>query len=189
MSPRPDDQVWTQWLLIAVSSVVATAVAAQLGGLWLIFDADRTGISLLIAALYGGLTVWGGWRARCLLAWSRACRAQPPAAGHFHPWQDRLLGPHSVAWWVTGLVVRLGLLGTVIGFMLMLESLRTVETLAAGDVGGLIRTLGEGMGVSLTTTLAGLIASMGMGLQMLALDRAAERLLARLPRPAAETLS
>lgn len=182
MTIEGDDRVWHQWLMITVGSVLFVAISAAQGWLQVVVSADRTWISVLILMLLVMTTVWAGWRARQLVHYLRRCQHTPPPASEFARWQDTLIGPHAGGWFVTGLVVRLGLLGTVIGFMLMLNSLRSVETLDAGDVGGLIRLLGEGMGVSLTTTLSGLIASISMGLQMLALDRAAERLIAQLPR-------
>lgn len=182
VSIEGDDRVWHQWLMITVGSVLFVAISAAQGWLQVVVSADRTWISVLILMLLVMTTVWAGWRARQLVHYLRRCQHAPPPASEFARWQDTLIGPHAGGWFVTGLVVRLGLLGTVIGFMLMLNSLRSVETLDAGDVGGLIRLLGEGMGVSLTTTLSGLIASISMGLQMLALDRAAERLIAQLPR-------
>lgn len=182
MTIEGDDRVWHQWLMITVGSVLFVAISAAQGWLQVVVSADRTWISVLILMLLVMTTAWAGWRARQLVHHLRLCQRTPPPASEFARWQDTLIGPHAGGWFVTGLVVRLGLLGTVIGFMLMLNSLRSVETLDAGDVGGLIRLLGEGMGVSLTTTLSGLIASISMGLQMLALDRAAERLIAQLPR-------
>lgn len=89
---------------------------------------------------------------------------------------DRASGSHETGWFLSGLLLKLGLLGTVIGFILMLGSVAQVESLDLATMQRMLLAMGGGMKVALYTTLVGLIASMLLGAQYLLLDRAADRL-------------
>ncbi|MDO6749982.1 MotA/TolQ/ExbB proton channel family protein, partial [Gilvimarinus sp. 1_MG-2023] len=79
---------------------------------------------------------------------------------------------------MTGVLVKLGLLGTVVGFMLMLGSVSGLENLDTSDLKVLMQQMTTGMGVAMNTTLVGLVCSILLGLQYLLLDRSADRLVA-----------
>ncbi len=87
-------------------------------------------------------------------------------------------GQHEMGWFVSGLLVKLGLLGTVIGFILMLRSVLSLGTIEFNDVQALLGEMTVGMAVALNTTLMGLMTSMLLGLQYLMLDRGPDRLIA-----------
>ncbi|MES9970431.1 MAG: MotA/TolQ/ExbB proton channel family protein [Candidatus Thiodiazotropha sp.] len=91
---------------------------------------------------------------------------------------ERSRGQHEVGWFICGLLVKLGLLGTVIGFVLMLAPVAELESFDLSDIQGLLQRMTTGMGVALNTTLMGLSCSMLLGMQYLMLDRAADRLVA-----------
>ncbi len=85
-------------------------------------------------------------------------------------------GQHETGWFFVHLLVKLGLLGTVVGFVLMLTSFADVSSIEFSDLQDMIGKMALGMGVALTTTLVGLVGSMLLGFQYLMLDRAADRL-------------
>lgn len=91
---------------------------------------------------------------------------------------ERLRGQHEVGWFICGLLVKLGLLGTVIGFVMMLAPVAELKSFDLSDIQGLLQRMTTGMGVALNTTLMGLSCSMLLGMQYLMLDRAADRLVA-----------
>ena len=91
---------------------------------------------------------------------------------------ERLRGAHASGWFLSGLVIKLGLLGTVIGFVMMLDSISGLEQLDLSAVKSLMQQMTAGMGVAMTTTMVGLLVSMVIALQYLLLDRAADHLLA-----------
>ena len=91
---------------------------------------------------------------------------------------ERARGTHQVGWFVTGLMIKLGLLGTVVGFIMMLSSLEGLERLDISDIKTLMQQMTQGMGVAMNTTLVGLIGSILLGLQFLMLDRHADKLIA-----------
>lgn len=91
---------------------------------------------------------------------------------------EKLRGSHQVGWFVSGLVIKLGLLGTVIGFVLMLSSVSGLENLDITDIKQLMQQMTQGMGVAMNTTMVGLVSSMLLGMQYLLLDRCADQVVA-----------
>lgn len=92
---------------------------------------------------------------------------------------EKLSGQHEYGWFVTGLLIKLGLLGTVVGFVLMLVSLSSIQVLEFSNLQEMISNMAVGMGVALITTLIGLTASILLGFQYLLLDRATDTLISR----------
>ncbi len=90
---------------------------------------------------------------------------------------ESLRGAHQVGWFMAGLVIKLGLLGTVVGFVLMLSSISGLDQLDISDIKALMQQMTQGMGVAMNTTMVGLIASMLLGIQLLLVDRCADRVL------------
>lgn len=86
---------------------------------------------------------------------------------------------HEIGWFFTSLLIKLGLLGTVIGFVLMLGPLSTLESFDIGDVQSILADMTAGMAVALNTTLVGLLSSMLLSFQYLMLDHGADELVAR----------
>ena len=86
-------------------------------------------------------------------------------------------------WFAADAVLKIGLLGTIIGFILMLSP---IATLASFDPASLQKALGEmsgGMAVALYTTLSGLIANIVLRFQYQFLADAMQKLV----RPDAES--
>ncbi len=92
---------------------------------------------------------------------------------------DQAHAQHEMGWFFTSLLVKLGLLGTVIGFVLMLGPLSTLKSFDIADVQGILTSMTAGMGVALNTTLVGLLGSMLLSFQYLLLDRGADEVVAR----------
>jgi hypothetical protein len=89
---------------------------------------------------------------------------------------------HIFGWFVADLLLSLGLLGTVIGFIVMLGP---ISGLDAGDQSAIktaLAAMGGGMAVALYTTLAGLIGGMLLKIQGFLLDAAVAELLRRTTR-------
>ena len=85
---------------------------------------------------------------------------------------------HAYGWFLAGTLIKIGLLGTVIGFILMLRSIEVIESFDVTDVQRIMTLMSTGMGVALYTTLVGLISSVLLGIQYLAADQSANRLVA-----------
>ena len=78
------------------------------------------------------------------------------------------------------LLLRLGLLGTIVGFILMLLPIAEMEGFDAGMMRELLSSMSGGMAVALYTTLAGLVTSTLLKLQYHVLDSSAADLVTRL---------
>ncbi|MFZ1343218.1 MotA/TolQ/ExbB proton channel family protein [Thiothrix eikelboomii] len=90
---------------------------------------------------------------------------------------EALRGQHQVGWFITGLLIKLGLLGTVVGFVMMLGSMTELSSLDIAQVQTLMQQMTQGMKIALNTTIIGLVASSLLGLQYLILDRTADQIL------------
>lgn len=66
---------------------------------------------------------------------------------------------------IVDLLIRLGLVGTVIGFILMLQSVTLIENFDIGLMQDLMKNMSTGMMVALYTTLTGLITAIVLMLQ------------------------
>jgi hypothetical protein len=91
---------------------------------------------------------------------------------------ERIRGSHQIGWFISGALIKLGLLGTVIGFVMMLSSISGLENLDISDIKHLMQQMTQGMGVAMNTTIVGLVSSMLLGVQYLLLDRSADQLVA-----------
>ncbi len=92
----------------------------------------------------------------------------------------RVKGPNELGWFLADVMLKLGLLGTIIGFILMLGSVAETSSLDANTMQKILRQMSVGMGTALYTTLAGLLASVTLAAQFQLLERGADRLLARI---------
>jgi len=85
---------------------------------------------------------------------------------------DRMLKRNVSGRFLADLLLRLGLLGTIIGFILMLLPIGNIEDFDTGLVQQLMVQMSSGMAVALYTTLTGLVCSTLMRVQYLFLDNA-----------------
>lgn len=76
-------------------------------------------------------------------------------------------------------LIKLGLLGTVVGFILMLSSLGNITHLDIEIAQKLMVEMGSGMGVALYTTLSGLICAIFLSAQYYLLESCTHHLLAQ----------
>ena len=83
---------------------------------------------------------------------------------------DSLRGRQSVGFFVADGLLKLGLLGTVIGFIFMLSPISTIDTFDVETLKRALATMSSGMAVALFTTLAGLVGGTLLKLQYYILD-------------------
>lgn len=89
---------------------------------------------------------------------------------------------HELGWFVADLLLTLGLLGTVIGFILMLGPISGLDTSDQGAIRAALATMSGGMAVALYTTLTGLIGGMLLKIQGFLLEGAVDELVRRTTR-------
>jgi MotA/TolQ/ExbB proton channel family len=174
-------------------------------GVWgLLLSSDPTGITAVIIVVFLGATCWCGSRAIELAKQHKALLelktgnasagnlSDTPlwAADYFRQIQatpgasdtaldilmSRTHGPHSTAWWVNAIQLKLGLLGKVIGFSILALNIGQLQSFDPTQSQELLKSLTSGLGVALLTTMVGLVGNILLGLQITRLDRYADDL-------------
>lgn len=84
--------------------------------------------------------------------------------------EDELSNKHSVGYLAVDVLLKLGLTGTVIGFILMLLPIGEIKDFDPEILQKLLSTMSGGMAVALYTTLTGLVTSMILKFQYFILD-------------------
>lgn len=72
---------------------------------------------------------------------------------------DQLQNPHAIGYFVSDLLLKLGLMGTVIGFILMLAPIAEIKQFEPALMQQLLTAMSGGMAIALYTTLTGLVTS------------------------------
>ncbi len=93
---------------------------------------------------------------------------------------DELFNRHAFGHFASDVLLKLGLLGTVVGFIFMLLPVAELAEFEASLMQDLLKSMSSGMAVALYTTLAGLITSTLLKLQYHLLDASVADLATRL---------
>src|SRR5579871_2317458 len=91
---------------------------------------------------------------------------------------DALRGPNQLGSYAGDTLMKLGLLGTIIGFILMLAPIAGLDAADRASVKTSMGLMSDGMAVAMYTTLAGLISSILVQAQYYMLDEATQKLFA-----------
>jgi hypothetical protein len=86
---------------------------------------------------------------------------------------------HDFGWFIADMLLSLGLLGTVIGFIVMLAPIGGLDSADQGAIKEALAAMSGGMAAALYTTLAGLVGGMLLKLQGYLLDSAVADLVRR----------
>ena len=84
--------------------------------------------------------------------------------------EDDLSNKHALGYMIVDILLKLGLTGTVIGFILMLLPIGEIKDFDTQIIQQLLSKMSGGMAVALYTTLTGLITSIFLRLQYFLLD-------------------
>ena len=180
-------------VLFGVISFVFAVLGTE-GLLGLVIESDRSRLSVVIILIYIIASVH--W---LLISWDLSCqrvalelegdayeesRVAPflrtladAGTRQYEALADRLQNRHVVGHFIADALLKLGLLGTIIGFILMLLPVAQIEDFDTNLVQQLMVQMSAGMAVALYTTLAGLVTSTLLKLQYLLADGALSELL------------
>jgi hypothetical protein len=89
---------------------------------------------------------------------------------------DTLRGPNQLGTYAGDALMKLGLLGTIIGFIMMLAPIAGLDAADRASVRTSMGLMSDGMAVAMYTTLTGLIGSILVQTQYYMLDKATQRL-------------
>ena len=192
------EPIWLEWAAL-FGLLLFAGWLLGIRGVWgLLLRSDPTGITLVIIVVLVCATLWCGARSRELQQQHRAVKNMTGANGaETSSWatdywragsanadtrldllMEQTHGPHTTAWWVNGIQLKLGLLGKVIGFSILALNIGQMQNFDAAQSQELLKSLTTGLGVALLTTMVGLVGNILLGLQLTRLDRFADRLVA-----------
>jgi len=185
-------------------------LAAERGLVSLALDSDKSYISYLILGLYILASAHWLWLAQLLTVERRTFtrveeaistdseidenlggmlgsfmrnlrrKSDANASALLEAFSDELANRHALGHFASDVLLKLGLLGTVVGFILMLMPVGEIREFDPGLMQQLLSAMSGGMAVALYTTLAGLITSTLLKLQYHVLDASAAQLATRL---------
>ncbi len=88
---------------------------------------------------------------------------------------DRLRGSNGFGAFASDTLMKLGLLGTIVGFIIMLAPIATLDAADKVAMRSSMGLMSDGMAVAMYTTLAGLVGSILVKIQYYMLDAATQR--------------
>ena len=160
--------LFLKWWLMFVAMVVGLTLLVISGGLAVLWREDSTKLSFVLLGIFTGMSTWCGvktWRLSNFIDSDKEDR-------HI---VERIEGLMEVGWFTSDLCLSIGMMGTVIGFIMMLSGLAKVDVTDINTVQGLIKNLGAGMSTALYSTLTGLICSSLLKVQYFNLNQAIDQ--------------
>ena len=134
--------IFLKWWLMVTLMVVGISTSIYFNFDTFLYENDLTKISLVIVSLFAICTSVIGYK-----IWNGVI-------------QRKKIYDYETEWFVSEVLISLGMIGTVIGFIFMLHSvfgnLNISDTVAVQQSLG---SMAKGMGTALLTTLVGLISS------------------------------
>lgn len=127
----------TRLLVVNLTGLGLVGAAASQGWVTEIYNGDSSRLSVMIAALF----VYG--MVMCFIP-----------------------GPKNTVKWVASALVKLGLLGTVLGFIQALSGIRLDAVGDASTIGPMVAALISGLGTALYTTLVGAALNLWLSLNL-----------------------
>lgn len=160
--------LFLKWWLFITIIVVGFIFAASQGFVETIWKADSTKLSFLLLIIFLKMSAWCGYKTWTLSRFIDEKKQEK----HIVEKIEHLM---EVGWFTSDLCLTIGMIGTVVGFIMMLSGFTTVDTSDIKTVQDLIKTLGVGMSTALYTTLMGLICSAGLKVQYFNLSQAIDK--------------
>lgn len=151
------------WLILCLTLIAVVGLVSK--GLFVeLWDADFTKLSFLIIGIYTVMTVYLGFlKIKCM-----------------NPYYDRKENHLDLklenCWFTADAMIALGMIGTVVGFIIMMgpafESINLQDVDSTSEV---IAGMAYGMSTALTTTLVGLICSLLSKVQLMNFEYGAKQ--------------
>lgn len=138
-----------RWLLIVVPLTVVAIFAHFFGFYQSIYESDKSWISFTVLGIFTLASIWTGYQTK----------------------QLSLKGSQFL-WMVSDMCLTLGMIGTIVGFLMMLVGGFSIQSGDAAGIQALLARFSVGLGTALYTTLVGLICSMLLKLQLFNLGHA-----------------
>jgi len=132
-----------RWWLIFCLTILAGGIAVYFDIHKELYHADQTKISFLILTIFVLTSLWIGWVTKM---------------------QDRTV---EIGWFIAEACLALGMIGTVTGFLLMLNgAFAEIDLSNPTTIQTSLTKMALGMSTALYTTLTGLICSLALKIQL-----------------------
>jgi hypothetical protein len=155
------------WLFI--SAVMAGATYLYFTGMFtLLWNNDATKLSYVLLLLFVFMSVWCGYKTWRLSVFLDSNKTEKYII-------EKIEHLMEVGWFTSDLCLSIGMMGTVIGFIMMLSGFSNVNVEDLSTVQGMIKGLGAGMSTALYTTLTGLVCSALLKIQYFNLSQAIDK--------------
>ena len=108
-----------------------------------------------------------------------AARAESSSASTdlLEAYAARMRGEHEFGWYMMDLMLKVGFLGTLIGFIWMLSSVSKQAVIDAGSMQQILKDMSYGMSIALNTTLTSLVTATLLSAPYYLLNRGLDELL------------
>ncbi len=162
------DKSMISWVILAIYAVASTY---WLRVAWLLDSECRLGEKLLISGGSPSELEEEDTRAFADSELEFLARSEESATDKvLENYAETLENRHASGQFLADLLLKLGLLGTIIGFILMLTPIGEIKEFDPSLIQQLLSTMSGGMAVALYTTLAGLLTSSLLKIQYYFLD-------------------
>jgi len=152
---------WKWWTSIVVIILAISYAQYQLDILNFIYNNDPTRITAIIGIIFLLCTIRIGY-----VSWQK----------QFLYTQQDHFNKNEILWFCSDVVMSIGMVGTLIGFLIVLTTTFTdIDTTSAQAMKEVIGTLASGMGIALMTSLTGLISSIILKFQLVMTENLNER--------------
>jgi len=132
-----------RWWLIFCLTILAGGIAVYFDIHKELYNADQTKLSFLILTIFVLTSLWIGWVTKM---------------------QDRTV---EIGWFIAEACLALGMIGTVTGFLLMLNgAFAEIDLSNPTTIQTSLTKMALGMSTALYTTLTGLICSLALKIQL-----------------------
>ena len=162
-------KLFLRWWLLITLIICGSYYLFEQNLFHMLWDSDFTKLSFVIIGMFAAMSSWCGsitWR---LSKYSDHKLHSPNIVSDTeHDIETGLF--------VSDLFFTIGMIGTVIGFIVMLSGFESVDLTNPETSRELMRTLGYGMSTALYTTLTGLICSSLLKLQYFNLSQKIEKI-------------
>lgn len=158
-------KIFLKWWLFYVVIIICSIICYDLDVFLEIYKKDNSFLSWVIFVLFYYMSCWCG-----IKCWKTSNLEKNYDDEVF----SELLIQQEVGWFASEICLALGMTGTVLGFVMMLETFLSVDTSNQQSMQNMIVEMGKGMATALYTTLVGLVCSVLLKIQYFSLTQALE---------------
>ena len=157
--------LFLKWWLFLSITLLGTLGLGQQGYLHLLWEGDTTKLSFVLLSIFTVMSGWCGYKTWTLSRFLDNGQTEDYLV-------EKIEHLMEVGWFTSDLCLSIGMMGTVIGFIMMLSGFTNIDVKYMSTVQGLIKNLGVGMSTALYTTLTGLVCSALLKIQYFNLSQA-----------------